>query len=390
MSEVVAARSCTRQSNMGGTTARLTRRTTALACWNRRDALAPRGRLPFSGASSAGMHLALTGCAVARDAGRASTSRASTSLAAHTEDNRCQNGPYVYNTLKHNEGLGSQFTHNKPSLIYAAVLNATYIDKARGSPSAELPPSHLPFREEIVDIHSQMDFSRFLGLGSDTCDDITLDSHRAGRAIGPLGERADCREVGPHAQSCGGLTFVDALGVFAEHASCLSLDITEMIGCLGSKEVPTPGLNELCAALESERPLPLESDLIVSTAKEALGSLTPTAMSKLVIVFGFNTAHEDLGYCALNPEFRKRFRAHNGLEPRPRQLATVWPSQRIIGVHFRWGDVATDDVNQPSGKTVSLDLLAATANDVRARLGGQARVLFFSEGAQHRPTAPRG
>jgi len=127
-----------------------------------------------------------------------------------------------------------------------------------------------------------------------------------------------------------------------------------------------------------------ETDPMLSRVSTELGGHTPNQLGKLVLVFKDQTRHTDLNYCAISPDFRKRWRTVQHLEARPRNLAGVPTSERVIAVHFRWGDTATSSVNKPDStgfsRSAPLSQLAKVTTDVRRKLGGDAvRVLLFTE-----------
>jgi len=81
--------------------------------------------------------------------------------------------------------------------------------------------------------------------------------------------------------------------------------------------------------------------------------------------------HEDWNYCVFNQRFRERF--HHNKPHKP-------PQEFWISVHFRWGDVATHDVERPNVR--AYQGLTTLANKVAKYMTDrpQARVFFFSEG----------
>ena len=287
----------------------------------------------------------------------------------------CDDGPYVLDLCDCGEGLGSSFNFHKTALSYATALHAKYIDlpqmkgdkiesaepvlddpnvrRANVAAAAAEPPHRT--KKDIFDAHDKLNYSPFFGLGSARCNAASLRAHRAANTT--------------H------LTFVDAVEGKPKST-------------WGSPP-PTSPAHFLCARLESglggvDRPSNelFETDPLLSRVSTELDGHTPNQLGKLVLVFKDQTRHIDLNYCAISPDFRKRWRTVQHLEARPRNLAGVPTSERVIAVHFRWGDVATNDVNNPdsTGRAAPLSQLAKVTTDVRRKLGGDAvRVLLFTE-----------
>ena len=286
----------------------------------------------------------------------------------------CDDGPYILDLCDCGEGLGSSFNFHKTTLTYATALRAKYIDlpQLRGSTeSAEPVPDDANVRranaaaaepprrakEDIFDDHDKLNYSPFFGLGSARCNAASLQAHRA--------------------TATGHLTFVDAVQQQIEPQAWPYTS-------------PTSNVHLLCARLESglggvDRPSNelFDTDPTLSHVSTELGGHTQRKLSKLVLVFSYEFRHVDLSFCAISPEFRQRWRTVRHLEARPRNLAGVPTSERVIAVHFRWGDTATTDVNNPNSegdRTAPLSELAKVATDVRRKLGGTAvRVLLFTE-----------
>ena len=289
----------------------------------------------------------------------------------------CDDGPYILDLCNCGEGLGSSFNFHKTTLTYATALRAKYIDlpQLRGSTeSAEPVPDDANVRranaaaaepprrakKDIFDMHDGFNYSPFFGLGSARCNAASLQAHRAA--------------------ATGHLTFVDAVQQQIEPQAWPYTS-------------PTSNVHLLCARLESglggvDRPSNelFDTDPTLSHVSTELGGHTQRKLGKLVLVFSYEFRHVDLNFCAISPEFRQRWRTVQHLEARPRSLAGVPTSERVIAVHFRWGDLATTDVNNPNSagdRTAPLSELAKVATDVRRKLGGAAvRVLLFTEEEQ--------
>ena len=289
--------------------------------------------------------------------------------APESDDLPCDDGPYVLDLCDCGEGLGSSFNHHKTALTYATALHAKYIDLPlmRGAAidsakprvrEAMMPPDEatsLPPQkasQDIFDGHDGKYYSPFFGLGSSRCNAASLKALRA--------------------SATGNLTFVDAVQQEIEPTD---------------RQSRVSNINWLCARLESEEPLStiFETDPTLSRASSQLGGHSPGHLRKLVLVLEYKFVHPDLGFCAISPEFRERWRKVQRLEARPRSLKETPTPQRVIAVHFRWGDTATDDVNNPNRigqRTAPLSVLAQVANAVRQKIGGRdVRVLLFTEGA---------
>ena len=92
-----------------------------------------------------------------------------------------------------------------------------------------------------------------------------------------------------------------------------------------------------------------------------------------VIKVGKRHFSEEWNYCVFNQRFRERF-----YRDKPRKN----PQEFWISVHFRWGDVATHDVERPNFRarqgltTLAKKVAKYTTNRT------QARVFFFSEGKE--------
>jgi len=298
----------------------------------------------------------------------------------------CDDGPYILDVCDCGEGLGSSFNFHKTALTYATALRAKYIDLPqihgtkiesaepvpndanvrRANAAAAEPPRRT--KKDIYDDHDKLNYSPFFGLGSARCNAASLQAHRAA--------------------ATGHLTFVDAVQQQIEPRSAYSPS-------------PTSNVHLLCARLESglggvDRPSNelFDTDPTLSHVSTELGGHTQRKLGKLVLVFSYEYRvgtsatfrHVDLNFCAISPEFRQRWRTVQHLEARPRSLAGVPTSERVIAVHFRWGDLATTDVNNPNSagdRTAPLSELAKVATDVRRKLGGAAvRVLLFTEEEQ--------
>jgi hypothetical protein len=287
----------------------------------------------------------------------------------------CDDGPYILDLCDCGEGLGSSFKSHKTALTYATALRAKYIDLPifrgtkvesaepvpddanvrRANAAAAEPPRRT--KKDIYDDHDKLNYSPFFGLGSARCNAASLHAHRAA--------------------ATGHLTFIDAVQQQIEPQSAYSPS-------------PTSNVHLLCARLESglggvDRPSNelFDTDPTLSHVSTELGGHTQRKLGKLVLVFSYEFRHVDLNFCAISPEFRQRWRTVQHLEARPRSLAGVPTSERVIAVHFRWGDTATTDVNHPNSvgtRTAPLSELAKVATDVRRKLGGAAvRVLLFTE-----------
>ena len=287
----------------------------------------------------------------------------------------CDDGPYILDLCDCGEGLGSSFKSHKTALAYATALRAKYIDLPlyhgtkiksaepvpddanvrRANAAAAEPPRRA--KKDIFDMHDGFNYSPFFGLGSARCNAASLQAHRA--------------------TATGHLTFVDAVQQQIEPQAWPYTS-------------PTSNVHLLCARLESglggvDRPSNelFDTDPTLSHVSTELGGHTQRKLSKLVLVFSYEFRHVDLSFCAISPEFRQRWRTVRHLEARPRNLAGVPTSERVIAVHFRWGDTATTDVNNPNSegdRTAPLSELAKVATDVRRKLGGTAvRVLLFTE-----------
>ena len=281
--------------------------------------------------------------------------------ASERDDLPCDDGPYILDLCDCGEGLGSSFNFHKTALTYATALRAKYIDlpRLRGAKieSAE-PLPKAPYvdranaaRTAIFDGHDRLFYSPFFGLGSERCNAASLKAHRAA--------------------ATGNLTFVDA--------DQKQIEPTD-------KQSRVSNVNWLCARMESELDPPsvlFDTDPTLSNVHTALGGHSLEKLGKLVLVFDYEFNHPDLGFCAISPEFRKRWRKVQGLEARPRSLVNVPPSERVIAVHFRWGDTATANVNAPNSvghRTVPLRELAKVVTTQRRVLGGaEVRVLLFTE-----------
>ena len=289
----------------------------------------------------------------------------------------CDDGPYVLDLCDCGEGLGSSFNFHKTALTYATALHAKYIDlpqmkgdkiesaepvlddpNVRRADAAAAEPPHRA-KKDIFDMHDKLNYSPFFGLGSKRCNAASL--------------RAHCAANTTH------LTFIDAVKGKPKST-------------WGSPP-PTSHAHFLCARLESglggkDRPSNelFETDPMLSRVSTELGGHTPNQLGKLVLVFNYEFRHYDLSFCAISPDFRQRWRTVQHLEARPRNLAGVPTSERVIAVHFRWGDTATSSVNKPdtmNDKTAPLSQLAKVTTDVRRKLGGDAvRVLLFTEEEQ--------
>ena len=285
----------------------------------------------------------------------------------------CDDGPYILDVCDCGEGLGSSFNFHKTALTYATALRAKYIDLPqihgtkiesaepvpvdanvrRANAAAAEPPRRT--KKDMYDDHDKLNYSPFFGLGSARCNAASLQAHRAA--------------------ATGHLTFVDAVQQQIEPTNTQSR---------------VSNVNLLCARLESglgglDQPSNelFDTDPTLSHVSTELGGHTQRKLGKLVLVFSYEFRHVDLNFCAISPEFRQRWRTVQHLEARPRSLAGVPTSERVIAVHFRWGDTATTDVNNPNSegdRTAPLSELAKVATDVRRKLGGAAvRVLLFTE-----------
>ena len=303
------------------------------------------------------------------------------------DDLPCDDGPYILDLCDCGEGLGSSINFHKTALTYATALGAKYIDLPlrhgekiesaeplpddanvrRANVAAAQPPRSA--KQDIFDGHDRLNYSPFFGLGSKRCNAASLKAHRAALA-------AILRANGTAPK--GHLTFVDA--------DQQQIEPTD-------KQSRVSNVNWLCARMESELinnagdPDPpsalFDTDPTLSHVSRALGGHTRSKLEKLVLVFDYEFNHPDLGFCAISPEFRQRWRKAQHLEARPRSLKHTPISERVIAVHFRWGDTATADVNEPNRighRTVPLRELAKVATTVRKVLGGpQVRVLLFTE-----------
>ena len=307
--------------------------------------------------------------------------------ASERDDLPCDDGPYILDLCDCGEGLGGSFNYHKTALTYATALRAKYIDlpqlrganiesaeplpdnanvrraNAEAGAPAGVPPrpagrDMVPPRPDLFDGHDKLYYSPFFGLGSKRCNAASLKAHRAA--------------------ATGHLTFVDA--------DQQQIEPTD-------RQSRASNVDWLCARMESAqidehgRSDPegelFNTDPTLSNVAAALGGHTREKLGKLVLVFDYEFNHPDLGFCAISPEFRQRWRKVQHLEARPRSLKLTPVKDRVIAVHFRWGDTATTDVNNPNRvghRTVPLRELATVANTVRRILGGaKVRVLLFTE-----------
>ena len=96
----------------------------------------------------------------------------------------CDDGPYVFDMCDCGEGLGSSLNFHTTALTYATALYAKYIDLpqmngdkiesaepapyVRRADAAAAEPPHRA-KKDIFDGHDKLNYSPFLGLGSERC-----------------------------------------------------------------------------------------------------------------------------------------------------------------------------------------------------------------------------
>jgi len=245
---------------------------------------------------------------------------------------RCQNGPYVLDLEQHLEGIGSTFLYRKRSLVLAQEIGAKWI-------------GYLSNRHDLEKKDNTWEnyYDSFFGLGDKTCSLNEI-----------LSEYTNQRRK--------------------------KMNFHHMM-----YDNPQLSLNNLCSIPKSR-------------IKEKFWNRYNLTKSSVFVFLGESWEYEFLppkfkreyrkkfmrgndlfrNYCLFNSEFRARYE----IAQKKRLGLKKHHNETWVTVHFRWGDVATNDVEQPDKRAgVGLSVYKNIANNELKKLPGHnKRVLFLSEG----------